>query len=223
MLISVPVFGQSVDYNKIILPESSRSVDFGEKLVQLAWRNHPSNEVFRRQVNIAAFDVKKNSASWLDIIHLQGNINEFVLNPQADAFGRAVFFPKYNIRADISLGMFLTIPYETKKSREQVIIAQSNVNAQKLAVRNEVLKTYNEFLMRERIFKLQSQTLLDTETSHKLMEQQFRNGEITFETYSTSLTAYNATIIAQLEAEKEYKNAKLNLEQWIGMRLEDVR
>jgi hypothetical protein len=30
-------------------------------------------------------------------------------------------------------------------------------------------------------------------------------------------------MIDQLGAERDYKNAKLDLEQWIGMRLEDVR
>ena len=77
--------------------------------------------------------------------------------------------------------------------------------------------------MRERVFKLQSQALLDNETSHKLAEQRFKRGEITFETYTISLTAYNDNMIGQLQAERDYKNAKLDIEQWIGMRLEDVR
>ena len=103
------------------------------------------------------------------------------------------------------------------------MISQANVNTQKLAVRNTVLKLYNEFQMRERIYKLHSQALLDNETSHKLSEQRFRRGEITFETYSLSLSSYNDVMVAQLQSERDYKNAKLDLEQWIGMRLEDVR
>ena len=103
------------------------------------------------------------------------------------------------------------------------MIAQSNLNGQKLAVRNQLLKVYNEYQMQERIFKLQSQSLLDTETSHKLEEQRFRRGDITFDLYSSSLVAYNEALRAQLEAERDFKNAKLDLEQMIGMRLEDVR
>jgi hypothetical protein len=30
-------------------------------------------------------------------------------------------------------------------------------------------------------------------------------------------------MIAQLSAERDFKNARLDLEQWIGMKLEDVR
>jgi outer membrane protein TolC len=222
-LISAPLLGQNIDYNKIILPESSQSSEFEEKLVQLAWRNHPSNEVLRRQVKIAEYDVKQNNASWLENIRVSGNVNEFTLNKQSDTFGRADFYPLYNIGASITLGAFITIPYNIKKSREALLISTENVNAQKLTVRNSVLRLYNEYLMRERIYKLQSQALLDNETSHKLAEQRFRRGEITFDTYALSLTGYNDIMVMQLQSERDYKNAKLDLEQWIGMRLEDVR
>lgn len=223
LVISAPLFGQNVDYNKIILPENSQSSEFEEKLVQLAWRNHPGNEALRREVNIAGYDVKQSNIAWLDNIRITGNLNEYNINKQADTYGRADFFPKYNLGASISLGMFFGIPYTIKKSREVLVISQANVNAQKLIVRNTVLKLYNEYVMRERVFKLQSQALLDNETSHKLAEQRFKRGEITFETYTISLTAYNDNMIGQLQAERDYKNAKLDIEQWIGMRLEDVR
>ena len=223
LVISTPLLAQNVDYNKIILPEGSQGSEFEERLVQLDWRNHTSNEAVRREVNVASYDVKLSNASWLENIRITGNMNEFTINKAADPFGRAAFFPKYNIGASISLGTFLTTPYTIKKSKEILVISQANVNTQKLAVRNTVLKLYNEFQMRERIYKLHSQALLDNETSHKLSEQRFRRGEITFETYSLSLSSYNDVMVAQLQSERDYKNAKLDLEQWIGMRLEDVR
>jgi outer membrane protein TolC len=225
LMITTSVLGQTVDYNKIILPESSQATDFEEKLVQLAWRNHPSNEALRRQVNIAGYNVKQSNASWLENIRISGNLNQFNLDKRADALSdyRSSFYPLYNFGVTFTLGSFFTTPYTIKKSREELIISQANVNSQKLLVRNAVLRLYNEYLMQERIYKLQSQTLLDNETAHKLAEQRFRQGEITFETYSVSLAAYNEAMRAQLQAERDFKNAKLDLEQWIGIRLEDVR
>jgi outer membrane protein TolC len=223
LFISTAAIGQNVDYNKIILPSGVQTSDFAEKLVQIAWRNHPSNEVFRREVNVQGYEVKKSSVQWLDIIHVQGNLNQFVLNPESDIYSRAAFFPKYNVHGDMSLAALFTIPYNTKQNKERVIIAQSQVNAQKLLVRNTVLKAYNEYLLREKIYKIQTQLALDNETSHKLVEQKFKSGEITFETYSMSLTTFSTTTLAQLESERDFKNSKLDLEQLIGMRLEDVR
>ena len=223
LLISAPALAQNVDYNKIILPDYTKSPEFAERLVQLAWKNHPTNEVIRRDVNVAQYTVRQSNAAWLDVIGFRGNLNEFTLNPQADVFGRSAFYPKYNVSATVSLGMFLSIPYNTKINKERLMQAQANVNAQKLAVRNQVMKAYNEYLLREKVFKLQSQLLMDSETSHKLIEQRFKNGDTSFETYSMSLTSYSTTTVNQAEAERNYRNAKLDLEQLIGMRLEDVR
>jgi outer membrane protein TolC len=223
LMISVPVLGQNVDYNKIILPDQTKSADFAEKLVQIAWRNNPTNEVYRRQVDMANTDVRMSTTSWLGIIKLTGNLNQFTLNPASDINNRALYYPKYNIGASLSLDELFSRPYTTRKNKDLLVVAQANVNAQKLAVRNAVMKAYNEFQMREKVFKVQSQLLLDNETSHKLIEQRFKNGETNFETYSLSLNNYSQLTIGHLQAEKDYKNAKLDLEQLIGMRLEDVR
>lgn len=223
LVISVPLFGQNVDYNKIILPYNTESPEFAEKLVQLAWRNHPTNEIYRREVNIADYEVKQSNVQWLENIRVTGNINEFVLNPERDIAGRAAFFPRYNVSASISLGQFFNIPYNTRKAKETLMIRQANVNAQKLAIRNQVMKAYNEYVLREKIYKIQSQLLLDNETSHKMIEQRFRTGETNFETYAASLSNFSSLSISHLDAEKNFRNAKLDLEQFIGMRLEDVR
>jgi outer membrane protein TolC len=224
LVISVPVLGQNVDYNKIILPDYTKNADFGEKLVQLAWKNHPDNEAIRRNVNVATVDVRQSTTAWLDIISFAANYNEYTITgQQADLFGRSAYWPRYNVRANVSLGQLFSIPYTTKRNKELLAIAHTNVNSQKLQVRNAVLKAYNEYLLREKIFKVQTQLLLDNETSHKLIEQRFKNGEINFDTYSASLNTYSTMTVGQLEAERNFKNAKLDLEQLIGTRLEEVR
>jgi outer membrane protein TolC len=226
LIISVPAFAQNVDYNKIILPEYTKSPDFAEKLVQIAWKNHPNNEIMRREVTVAEQGVKSSAAQWLDIFTVRGNLNEFTLNQTMNNdiyYGRSTMYPRYNFGATISLGQFISIPANTKISKERAKIAEANVNSQKLIVRNSVLKAYNEYVLREKIYKVQSQLLMDNETSHKLIEQRFKNGETNFETYSLSLNNFSNVTVGHLESERNYKNAKLDLEQLIGMRLEDVR
>ncbi|HEY0656328.1 MAG TPA: TolC family protein [Chryseosolibacter sp.] len=227
LIISVPAFAQNVDYNKIILPEYTKSPDFAEKLVQLAWKNHPGNEMLRREATAAEQAVKISGAQWLDIFSVRGNLNEFTLNQTMSNndiyYGRSTMYPRYNFGATLSLGQLISIPANTKISKERAKIAQANVNNQKLIVRNAVMKAYNEYVLREKIYKVQSQLLMDNETSHKLIEQRFKNGETNFETYSLSLNNYSNVTVGHLESERNYKNAKLDLEQLIGMRLEDVR
>jgi outer membrane protein TolC len=222
LFVTVHAFGQNVDYNKIILPDHVQSPDFAEKLVQLAWKNNPLNEVLRSEIKISEYQVKKNTASWLDIVTVSGNLNEFVLNPETDDYDRAAFYPKYNIRGSISLGMFVSIPYQTKIDRQRQAIANSQLDARKLELRNVVMKTYNEYLLNEKIYKIQAQVFSDVENSYKLVEQKFKNGETTFEVYSASQRNYSQSSITLLKAETDYKNIKLDLEQLIGVKLEDV-
>ncbi|HYF67521.1 MAG TPA: TolC family protein [Ohtaekwangia sp.] len=223
LFVTVHAYGQNVDYNKIILPDHVQSPDFAEQLVQLAWKNNPLNAMLHSEVKAAEYQVKKNAGSWLDIFTVTGNLNQFNIDPDSDDNNRADFFPLYNIRASISLGMFVNIPYQTKIDKQRRAIAVSQVDARKLEIRNVVMKTYNDYLLKEKIYKIQAQVFSDVENAHRLVEQKFKNGETTFETYSASQRNYNQSSIILLTAETDYKNAKLDLEQLIGVNLEDVR
>jgi outer membrane protein TolC len=107
--------------------------------------------------------------------------------------------------------------------REQVAIANAQLDARKLEIRNIVMKTYNDYLLAEKIYKIQAQLFSDIENAHKILEQKFKNGETTFENYNTSQGSYSRASITLLGAETDYKNIKLDLEKLIGLALEDVR
>ncbi|MDH5380472.1 MAG: hypothetical protein OEW75_06460, partial [Cyclobacteriaceae bacterium] len=65
---------QTIDYNKIILPQTSGSdIEFVEKLVQIAWANHPVNKILVEETKIKEAERKMASKSWLDMIQLMGN------------------------------------------------------------------------------------------------------------------------------------------------------
>lgn len=211
---------QNVDYNKIILPDRVQSQDFGEKLVQLAWKNHPTNEILRRKLTIAELQVGRAPADWLNMITIQGNINEF--NIQSADPNVPVFLPRYNFGLIVPLGIFVTNTNKAKQNQQLLSVANEELNVQKLEIRNMVLKAYNEYLMREKIFKIQSQQFSDKESGYKLIEKRFQNGETTFEVYTASQADLNRVSIQLLESDLDFKNAKLDLEQLIGVRLEDV-
>ncbi len=214
---------QKVDYNTVIMPNVASQIEFEEKLVRLAWNNDPESEAIRRSVKLAEQDNKIAAAEWLNIVSVQGNANEFNINPQRDVFGRSSFFPRYNIGARINLGMLLTIPYNMEKTRQSVIVAESMVNDRKLALRTLVLKLYNNLLMQEKLYRLQAELALDVENAHNLAEVRFKNGEITFDEYTVTRSSYNQSQMSLITAEAAYKNAKLDLEDLIGVKLEEVQ
>lgn len=224
VLSSAVASAQTIDYNKIVLPQSAQTdVNFEEKLVQLAWSNHPENRIVRKNVDIATYNRKLSRRQWYDIFNAQGNINEFNIDPSRDIQDRANFFPRYNVSARFSLGMIFSIPIENKIRTESVTIAQEEVNARMLQVRQAVLQSYNTYLMYKEIYSIQSLGLSDAESNKKVAEQAFESGEMSFDRYINSMKAFDQIKIAKIRAERDFLNAKLALESLVGVRLEDIQ
>ena len=214
-----------VDYNKVVLPyDIQEDIPMEERLVQLAWKNHPDNEILRKQTDIATYDITRAKLSWLNNIRAQGNINEFTLNPDAAGEGRTIpFYPKYNFSLTLPLGIFVETPLDIKVAKQRYKMAQEQENSQMLSLRAEVLTRYQNYLMSEQIFQIQSEVSEDAFAKYGLSKQQFENGEITIEDYNLALQGYNAQRIVKIRAERDLLVSKVSLEELIGIKLEDVR
>src|SRR5690606_29912168 len=129
-------------------------------------------------VTVASHEVTQAKMQWLDIITIQGNLNEFTIKGSDDI---PVFFPRYNFGASISLGMFGDIPAEIKKSKEKFKIAEAELNMQKLALRGEVLRRYYNYLLSKELMENQIKLTENTYSSFSIAEQRFKNGEITLQ------------------------------------------
>lgn len=222
LLSNQVVFSQTVDYNKIIMPSTAEGITLEERLVQIAWQNHPLNEMQKSSIRIAELDVKNNRWSWLDNIGVTGNLNEFNLDESRDIDNRSQFFPRYNVSARVSLGMFVSIPIQTKMSKERVIIEEHRLKDRKLEIRAEVLRRYNDYKMAQEAFKIQSEIIEDAQTTFAYYEEQFKNGEIPFERYSLQKTTFNQARLAHLDAKRVLEEQKISLEQILGVPLEDI-
>jgi len=222
LFLNIVSFSQTTDYNKIIMPSTAEGITLEERLVQVAWQNHPLNEMQRRSIRVAELDVKNNRWSWLDNIALTGNLNEFNLDESRDIDNRSQFFPRYNVSARISLGMFVSIPIQTKMSREKVVIEQQRLKNRKLEIRAEVLRRYNDYKIAQEAYKIQSEIIEDAQTTFSYFEEQFKNGEIPFERYSLQKTTYNQARLAHLDAKRVLEEKKITLEQILGIPLEDL-
>ncbi|MDX1627153.1 MAG: TolC family protein [Fulvivirga sp.] len=221
LLSTLEALAQRTDYNAVIIPLTAKNVEFQEKLVQLAWQNHPSNKIALKKVESAKYDVIEARWSFLDNIGIQGNINEFVLRGDVND-NQALFFPRYNISATLKLGMFIKTPVQTKKMKTEYAIMEEEVKQQKLAVRAEVLRRYYEYNTNRELLNIEVQALEDARNTYRLMEQKFQSGEATLDEYNTALNNFNGQRSKKIKAEGNLLQSKVTLEEIIGVRLEDV-
>ena len=97
--------GKKPEPISVLRPATADKVfDIREKLVQLALQN-PNYEIADRKVAIAAYQVKKAKGSWLSIVGVQGNINEFSLKGGTTDPVTGIktpspgsFYPKYSLQ-----------------------------------------------------------------------------------------------------------------------------
>jgi outer membrane protein TolC len=217
----INVFSQDVDYNAIILPTNAQNTSFEEKLVQLAWRNDPNNQIIIKGAAVANYSLKQSQWDWLNYLSVRGNLNEFTIDPSNAPEG-ANFYPRYNFGLAINLGTLGQNSLEVKKRRVQTSIAEDQIKSQKLAVRATVLTLYARYQLAEKKFKIQKETTEQSDVNFKYIEQRFKDGQEDLQQYNNILERNTNQQIRLAEVEAEMKIAKYELEQMIGTKLENV-
>ncbi len=223
LFVLLPFFSiaQSVDYNKIIVPDQVASVSFEERLVQLAWKNHPTNKVAIQKVEMAQALKSKASWAWLDHFFVQANVNEFTGNTEVDGWGRA-FYPKYNLGVKLPIGTFIHTPLNTHAAKDQVLINEFEVNAKKLAVRRDVLQAVEKLRERFKVIKLREQIKEDYLLMFQDAEKKFKEGKITLEFYRGTIQAYTLQEEEIIQAQSLFNQERIALEELVGVELKDV-
>lgn len=214
-------YSQSVDFNKVVLPDHVTNISFEEKLVQLAWSNHPANKIKAKNVLIAKQENKVSKWRWLDDIYANGNLNEYTINPNPDGVSNN-FFPRYNFGVRISLGTFVTTPMHVRSTQLRLENAELEVNEQKLMVRSEVLSSLEKVKQFYKFLKLREQITEDLLMMYKDAEKKFSTGEIDIDKYRISVQSYYAQAEKVVEAEANFNAAKISLEGLVGVSLSDI-
>jgi outer membrane protein TolC len=221
-LFSTISFSQSIDYNKIIIPADVKDVSFEERLIQLAWNNHPSNKIVVEDFNHSAFAVKEARYNWLNDIYVVGNLNEFTINPNSDLNNRAQFFPKYNFTVRFSLGTFALTPIKVKAARSDLTMSNYLINSKKLEVRTSILSSIEQFKEYYKILRFRRQLMEDVLLVYKESEKQFYLGKIKIDEYRATSQAYSLRAESVITAESEFNQVKLLIEGMVGMPLKDL-
>jgi FKBP-type peptidyl-prolyl cis-trans isomerase len=227
VLFSCMAYSQKVDYNKIILPTVNDSTSIQEKLVQLAWKNYPINEVTELGLANAKKGVTLAKLEWAN--HLSGayNLNEFtikqgIFSSNTPTQGGTVLYPRYNVGLQLSLGSLISTPVKVKREKIQVKIAEAQIKTQKLSIRAEVLKRYQVYLTSIEVLKLRFKAAEEAHLIHLLVTKKFKKGEAMLEDYNKSSLTYNNAQESRIHAESEVYLAKTAIEEMIGLKLEEV-
>ncbi len=232
LLMTAPLLGQTVDFNRVIVPPEYKAKTFKEYLVQLAWQNSPENRVFKYEIDIAKEEEKIQRWEWTKGLSALFNyneahfINDFFPPPVEegeDPLVQSLVFPRFNLSAQIDLGTILSHDNEKQIKKLKTKIAESNLNQQKLIIRAKVLEQYEVYLQADDVLQLRVQAETDASQAYQLATALFKAGEAKLEDFTSSAVSFFTAKEATLDARTEVELARIKLEELIGVSLEEAR
>ncbi len=226
---------QVANFDRIIVPVDQKAKDFSEYLVQLAWVNNPAVKVLDYKKEAAASEVKLAKKTWLNAVSPSVSYSRQPLPLTKPRYNNAtpqqlVGFDLdkylYNNLVTPSLGLNLGVLFsngnQTSIARQNLKIAEADIDAQKLAIRATTLEHYQLFRLSLEILKARTQVEQDAKNNFDVMAQLFRTDAVKFADYNEAAKTYHEAVESRIKAESELQVSRLRLEEIIGVRWEDV-
>jgi outer membrane protein TolC len=211
---------QNIDYNRVILPDNAQNISDLERLVQLAWQNHPDNMILDNRVEVARENVKITRATWVEGLKITGGINEFLISEPVNNFVGGRLFPAYQFGLEIPLSIF---SYRKSRAAEMMVINEElSVNSRKLEIRAEVSEHYQNYRFNQQALQIQAEMTENAFNTFALIEDRFKNGEASLNEYNNAFNNYKNEQLKRANAQRNFEIAKIKLERLVGLDLNSV-
>jgi outer membrane protein TolC len=191
-----------------------------EKYIQAARENYPQKQRMAMLTERARYNVSQSALSYLDIL----NASYFYRPDQATAVNanNPYIVNGLQFGVNINLGNFLQKPYEAKKAKADLKIAELEEQEYDTYLTNEVKNRYYTYVRQSAELKLKSQSAQDSKSLTDDLRYKFEKGETTLQVYNTARISSSGADSDRIQAEIDYLKAKDALEQLIGKKLEEV-
>lgn len=123
----------------------------------------------------------------------------------------------------IPLGDIIDRKNQIKKADSEIEQAKSAVTSQEELIRQNVIKQYNELLLRQRLLKIRAETYSNARVNMDMVEKEFRNGLIPVLEYTRVSEIVSRSAIDFETAKTEYITAKMLLEDMTGCQFQTAK
>jgi outer membrane protein TolC len=191
-----------------------------EKYIQSAKENYPRRQIMALNTEVLAADVPAAKVSYLDIFNAS-----YIYRPDDGPAVNAInpyVVNGFQFGVNMSLGNFLQKPFQVKKAKSELKIAQLEQKEYDAVLTNEVKSRYYAYILHLNELKLKTQSAQDNKTVTDDMRYKFEKGEITLQAYNTTRISATGADSSRIQAEIDFLKAKDALEEIIGKKLEEV-
>jgi outer membrane protein TolC len=190
-----------------------------EKLIATAKKNYPEIKVRQSQVNLAKNNYNGTKVSWLDVFTAS-----YIYQPKnSQNLLQPTIFNGYQLSVSVNIGQFFTKPSTIHAAKETYNIAQAQQSEYLLSIEAQVKRLYFTYLAAQAELRLRSRAVIDGETAVSQLKYAFQKNETPFMIYNESLTSLYNQNGFKVQAELAMLTAKTNLEEVLGVKLEEVK
>lgn len=219
LLICKTGLGQTAPAQTTIIPELS-NINL-QRLIDTAIANYPRVRYFQNRVNVAATNISKVKASWLDAVTVSyvyqpGVATVNPVNPSNS------YFKGLQASVFLNVGTLIAKPWVVKQAKQEMMVTQSEQQEYILTLSTEVKRRFYLYVQRVGELKLQIRAADDTEAQLKDVKYKFEKGEETFDSYNKVLIQLTEHQQTKIQTEANVFIAKADLEELIGTKLENI-
>jgi outer membrane protein TolC len=191
------------------------------KLIRIAL-TRPSYDVTYHQVRNARHALSIARNSWLNLLSITLDYNEFDLSHKTSATNTAYVYPKYFFGITIPIGYIFSRGSEIKTAKDNQLIAQDNRLEAERTIIADVKTKYRTYLDYQSILAVQNIVVNDEQAAFLQIEKNFRDGKASITDYNNASKGFNSTVLQQLQYKLLADQTKVDLEHILGMALEDA-
>lgn len=194
------------------------SYTYLHQLIDTAKKYYPKMKVYDKRIENAATDVKKAKLGWFDIASLSvfysPNSTTTIVNPT---------FNGYQVGLFVNVGSILQKPSIIKHAKGDLDITKAEKEEYEINIQTLVTQRYFLYVQARSLLRIKTQAVLDVEGTMEQMKYKFQKGEETLESYNKYMVSYDDRVQAKIESEAELLIAKSNLEELVGLKLEQIK
>ncbi|MEM8528184.1 MAG: TolC family protein [Bacteroidota bacterium] len=202
---------------------ADENVAFETFLVKLAWKNHPTAAVYNSKLKIADLGIKQAKLGYLDAalpFLSYSNVSTPFNGSVTDGFsggGGFAFGVSFRIAPLYLTEHNVAIAEENKK------IAKLEKADGKLEIQTKVLTLYQQYISAQRVVEERLKMESEARENQKLVLTLFKKDAAEYEDVNAVSGSYYKATEDRVRAETEVILAKIALEEWIGVNLEEAR
>tara|TARA_R110002072_G_scaffold97726_2_gene214843 strand:- start:714 stop:1454 length:741 start_codon:yes stop_codon:yes gene_type:complete len=219
--LSIPAFSQS-DNDSLATTDIMDFLPPLSVIIDSALANSPEVGYFESIMESTEYDVSLEKKSWANDIRFQGGYNwtygNQLLLPGVGT-GEATSNEGYNYGVVISIPLSTWYTRSDRVKRAEALRGgqQAKVDQASVKIREEVITTYNQLLLMQRLLKISSESKESSELILEEAEKKFKDGEIGLEELVGAADYRTRSAMEYEQNRTAFNNAYTALERLAGV------